>query len=241
MPHSRVCTIQLDCDPATHAASVEFWSRALNLPPAWSDDLSDPYVPLLGTIPRLQVLLQRVDDRSRMHLDFVSDTVEADVRRLESYGARYERAVSEGGIQWHILRDPSDRYVCVLPRDTPTGAPLTLAALVIDCAAADYDRGVRFWSAALGLGALPPTDPASAYTTLDGRLHNLKLELQRVDDRSRMHLDIETDDVEAEVQRLEALGAQRHALVASWWIMRDPTDLLFCVVPPQTNWLHAAS
>jgi Glyoxalase-like domain len=46
----------------------------------------------------------------------------------------------------------------------------------------------------------------------------------------RLHVDIETDDVEAEVQRLERLGAVRVEAVATWWIMRDPAGLVFCVV-----------
>lgn len=47
----------------------------------------------------------------------------------------------------------------------------------------------------------------------------------------RVHLDIHTDDLDAEVSRLESLGAERVQQVHSWWIMRDPAGLLFCVVP----------
>ena len=34
------------------------------------------------------------------------------------------------------------------------------------------------------------------------------IEVQTVDHPSRVHLDIETDDIEAEVRRLEGLGAK---------------------------------
>jgi hypothetical protein len=41
-----------------------------------------------------------------------------------------------------------------------------------------------------------------------------------------MHLDLETDDIEAEVQRLEALGATRYDHQQErgfdFWVMRDP-------------------
>jgi hypothetical protein len=57
--------------------------------------------------------------------------------------------------------------------------------------------------------------------------------LQRVTDPSAIHLDIETDDVDAEVARLEALGATRKYKVKTWWVMRAPTGHDFCVVPPQ--------
>ena len=57
--------------------------------------------------------------------------------------------------------------------------------------------------------------------------------IQRVDHESRAHLDIETDDVEAETSRLEGLGARRIAKVKTWWVMEAPTGQRFCVVRPQ--------
>ena len=47
---------------------------------------------------------------------------------------------------------------------------------------------------------------------------------------SRVHLDIETDDIEAEVKRLEKLGAKRIEAVQTWWVMEAPTGQRFCVV-----------
>lgn len=45
-----------------------------------------------------------------------------------------------------------------------------------------------------------------------------------------MHLDIETDDIEAEVARLEKLGARRVAKIKRWWVLEVPTGQRFCVV-----------
>jgi Glyoxalase-like domain len=47
---------------------------------------------------------------------------------------------------------------------------------------------------------------------------------------SRVHLDIETNDVEAEVTRLEKLGAKRIEMIRTWWVMEAPTGQRFCVV-----------
>jgi Glyoxalase-like domain len=47
----------------------------------------------------------------------------------------------------------------------------------------------------------------------------------------RVHLDIHTDDLDAEVARLQRLGAKRVQKVQTWWVMRDPAGLLFCVLP----------
>jgi hypothetical protein len=64
--------------------------------------------------------------------------------------------------------------------------------------------------------------------------------LQRTDDekvsKERMHLDLESDDVEAEVRRLEALGATRwdhqQERGFDFWVMRDPWSNEFCVLQP---------
>jgi hypothetical protein len=58
----------------------------------------------------------------------------------------------------------------------------------------------------------------------------LHVEVQRVDHPSRVHLDIETDDIEAEVRRLEGLGAKRVGFVKRWMVMEAPTGQRFCVV-----------
>jgi uncharacterized protein (TIGR02246 family) len=50
---------------------------------------------------------------------------------------------------------------------------------------------------------------------------------------SRVHLDLEADNVEAEVRRLEALGAKRIGPVKSWVVLEAPTGQRFCVVPSQ--------
>ena len=57
------------------------------------------------------------------------------------------------------------------------------------------------------------------------------IEVQRVAHESRLHLDIVTDDVEAEVRRLENLGARRVQRIRDWWVLEAPTGQRFCVVP----------
>jgi hypothetical protein len=48
-----------------------------------------------------------------------------------------------------------------------------------------------------------------------------------------VHLDIETDELDAEVTRLESLGAVREGFCKRWWVMRAPTGQRFCVVGQQ--------
>ena len=108
-----------------------------------------------------------------------------------------------------------------------------LAGFIIDCQDADTREAAGFWGAALGMAIHEwPADEGDRYVKLvDPRLH---IEVQRVEHASRVHLDIETDDIEAEVQRLEALGAKRFAKGRRWWVMEAPTGQRFCVVRPQS-------
>ncbi len=108
-----------------------------------------------------------------------------------------------------------------------------LCAVVIDCEAADVDRAAAFWSAALGRPALPADPDSPTYRGLADAPGEPIVLVQRVDHPSRVHLDIEADDLEAEVRRLEALGARRIGFVKHWWVMEAPTGQRFCVVNPQ--------
>jgi len=105
-----------------------------------------------------------------------------------------------------------------------------LSTFVIDCRTEDTDEAARFWSAALGR----PIESADGnYRQLAGTADEPIVLVQKVDHPSRIHLDIETDDMEAEVKRLEGLGARRVAFVKTWWVMEAPTGQRFCVVKPQ--------
>jgi predicted enzyme related to lactoylglutathione lyase len=109
-----------------------------------------------------------------------------------------------------------------------------LAGFIIDCQTDDIDRAAAFWSAALGMKAEADPDPMeSDYRQLQNRPEEMHIEVQKVEHPSRVHLDIETDDKEAEVKRLEALGARRIADVRRWVVMEAPTGQRFCVVNPQ--------
>lgn len=109
-----------------------------------------------------------------------------------------------------------------------------LAGFIIDCKADDLDAAAHFWAQALGYDAKPLTGPdEDEYRGLDTGENGLHIEVQRVDHPSRVHLDIETDDIDAEVARLESLGAKHIKKVRSWWVMEAPTGHRFCVVQAQ--------
>jgi hypothetical protein len=75
----------------------------------------------------------------------------------------------------------------------------------------------NFWSHALGLPVREtPGSESTAYRSLHDVHTGLDIEVQKVSHPSRVHLDIETDDIEAEVRRLERLGAHRVQEVETW-------------------------
>ncbi len=110
-----------------------------------------------------------------------------------------------------------------------------LCAIVIDCRDADLERAAAFWGRALGRRPKPPPKDSAFknYRTLGSGREDLIVLLQRVAHPSRVHLDIETDDIEREVTRLERLGARRLKKIRTWWVMEAPTGHRFCVVRPQ--------
>jgi hypothetical protein len=103
-----------------------------------------------------------------------------------------------------------------------------LAGFIIDCKDAEPEAAARFWSEALGMRSLDVE--GGRYVPLDASARDLHIEVQRVEHASRLHLDIQSDDVDAEAARLEALGARRIGKVQTWWVMEAPTGQRFCVV-----------
>jgi len=110
-----------------------------------------------------------------------------------------------------------------------------LAGFCIDCKTEDLQGAAQFWAQALGYALKPAsTEPHEAgYRQFATGASDVQIEVQKVEHPSRVHLDIETDDIEAEVARLEQLGATRVAWVHSWWVMQAPSGQRFCVVRPQ--------
>jgi hypothetical protein len=117
-----------------------------------------------------------------------------------------------------------------------------LSTILIDVPTGEAPGAAAFWSGALGVPARPVPDEEQ-FTSLPEAVPGLTLAVQAVDDQARYHVDIETDDVEAETARLLALGA---VAVDQWLecrILRAPGGHLLCVIPrhsdPETFERHA--
>jgi predicted enzyme related to lactoylglutathione lyase len=109
-----------------------------------------------------------------------------------------------------------------------------LNTIMIDVPTADVERTVAFWGAALG--ATPVATAMANYHLLDNAAEPNRLGVQDAGTgAARVHFDIHTDDLDAEVERLQGLGAtvvdaQWADHPGRWVVMRDPAGLEFCVV-----------
>lgn len=113
-----------------------------------------------------------------------------------------------------------------------------IGGVFIDHPAHSFASSLAFWAAAMGRTPLEPQPEDTPYRSLGRFAGEVVIELQRLDDDTtpRVHLDVDTDDVEAEVRRLEGLGAKRLRSYddGNYWQMVDPGGLVFCVIPPHT-------
>jgi hypothetical protein len=107
-----------------------------------------------------------------------------------------------------------------------------LGSVVIDCRTEDLLAEAEFWSAALGYPLPQDLDASGSFIQLETPPGEMQLIVQRVDHEPRAHLDIETDSIEAEIMRLESLGATIVARKDRWVIMRAPSGHKFCVGSP---------
>ncbi len=108
-----------------------------------------------------------------------------------------------------------------------------LATIVIDCPQHEFGDHIAFWSSALGRAPMALDDPR--YVSLKGRVGGdggpyVLLQALPPEERA-VHLDIESDDVDAEVARLERLGAHVKARIRDHVVMVAPSGHPFCVVP----------
>jgi hypothetical protein len=107
-----------------------------------------------------------------------------------------------------------------------------LELVAIDVPGDVHDQELAFWQGAIGMELPQGRRYPEFHGALLPRQPHIGFLIQRLGEGpARVHLDFHTDDLEAEVARLERLGARRDQRVNDWCVMRDPAGLLFCVVP----------
>jgi len=107
--------------------------------------------------------------------------------------------------------------------------------VLIDTPEDQYAAAREFWAKAVGRDPQPAPD-GGPYEG-PGSVGGVALELQRTGSGTpvRVHLDIESDDVPAEVERLVGLGGRVLEREGDFALMTDPAGMVFCVVGVQTG------
>jgi len=177
----------------------------------------------------------------RVHIDLATTSAAHQtelVARLQEIGAT-TADIGQGDVPWTVLADPEGNLFCVLePREVyrDTGP---IAAVVVDCV--DPRAMAGFWGEAIGWALHEATDDYARLRCVEGV--GPYLEFLRMADaaavKGRVHLDLlpyPGDDQEAEVNRLEALGATLADVGQSdvpWRVLADPEGNVFCVLAPR--------
>jgi hypothetical protein len=110
-------------------------------------------------------------------------------------------------------------------------------AILIDTPRETADEVTQFWSKALGVTPRPLPE-APQFISLPNAIPGVNAAVQATetaDDTPRMHIDIETDDIEAEVARLQALGATRESQWQECHTLRAPGGHVLCVLPVESD------
>jgi len=216
--------------------SAKFWSAALG----WQLGDSWPRHPEFRSFEPgdgdAYVHQQVGDHGPRIHFD-VEVTDEAEVEHLVRLGAKL---VAESREWWPMISPGGLPFCLVRRKEHVRPAPVSwdghgsrLVQICVDSPAGLHDAEVAFWRSALNWRWA-----ASDFGEFEGKLYapsgsSAQLLFQRLgqDDPSaavRAHIDLGTDDLEADAQRLVQLGAQRVGPGRGWIVLRDPTGLVFC-------------
>ena len=230
---ARLLALSIDALDPEHQAG--FWSAALG----WEVDGTDLVAPGIG----FRVAFRQVDapkaERNRIHIDVTTTSLDDQretVERLLALGASH-LDVGQGPDDDHaVLADPEGNELCILaPGNRFLDGCGRLGAINCDGLRA---TGV-FWSEALGLPlvwdqdeetAIRHPDPGGPMITWSGP------PLLPKPAKNRLHLDLAPvdGDLQAEVERLLALGATRVDVGqgdAAWAVLADPDDNELCVYP----------
>ena len=189
------------------------------------------------------VHVQEIGGPPRLHLDLAVDDLDAQRDRLVGLGATAGARTDD----WQVMQSPGGLPFCLChepwPHDRPgpviwpDGHRSRLTQLCIDVPEAVIDAEREFWCAATGWRYEPHRDATSEF---QGKLYppdggTAHLLLQRLGpdddgDRTRAHIDLDTDDRQAEVDRLVELGARLIGPgYGGWVVLEDPVGLQFCV------------
>jgi hypothetical protein len=235
----RWLTAFLDFPAPAFGTACAFWMAvtASTLSPPRGPDAE--FATLLPSDGDACLRVQRTGSRRPgCHLDLHADDIAGTAERARQLGARQLR--EEPGTV--MLSSPGGLEFCVTgqhgeasrpaPVRWPGGHRSLADQLCLDIPPHRYERECAFWAALTGWRRRTGSRPEFEYLVRPPGIP-LRLLLQRLDtaqpDRCTAHPDLACDDVAAERQRHEALGATVLAVMPDWTTLRDPGGLCYCI------------
>ena len=255
--------VMLDLPRDAPAGATAFWAAALGWPLGEPWPGHPEFASFTPPIGDAYVHRQLGDHGPRVHLDLEVDDRRAATSRLASLGAdvgpcypHWQVMTSPGGLPFCLVsRRPRTRPAPhVWPRGRSEdgrceGAPSDehrsrLAQVCIDSPADRHGAEVVFWRAATGWRWVPGDAPEFAGKLYPTDLYGapgspIQLLFQQLGDddpgpTTRAHLDLASDAIGADADRLVAHGAELIGPGHGWIALRDPAGLAFCTTgnPP---------
>lgn len=226
----------IDVPAGEHAVASAFWQQVLG----WPLGAPWPQHPELASFEPSDgtpyVHLQQVDGPPRVHVDVESPDWDGTTERAVATGAR----VVDEHDRWRTFLSPGGLPFCLVhPAEHAAAGPVTgvdghrtrLVQVCVDSPPDRHDREVDFWRSLLPGRWVDSASPEFAGKWHDDAGSPLQLLFQRTDDGDgpvRAHLDLGTDDLSAEVDRLVALGAADEGRGRGWHVVRAPDGSPFC-------------
>jgi len=230
----------IDVPPSSAAVTREFWSQALGWPAASPWDGHPEFTSLVPPEGDSYAHVQEVDDDPRVHLDVVV----RDLDDAQAAAARLGATAVTRGDGWQVMRSPGGLPFCLCTepaagaRRPPgtrhaDGHRSRLAQVCIDIPAREHEREEDFWRQVTGWSFGQGGRPEFSDLVGPGEAP-LRLLVQRLDEddpgtATRAHIDLGSDDIDAEAARLAGLGARFVQRYEGWAVMVDPAGLAFCV------------
>ena len=211
-------TAFIDVPADEHARALAFWCAVTGHRLAPHEGDSEEYATLYPADADPHLRVQRLGDGpARVHVDlhhpdqsFRVLSSPAGLPYCEVYAVRQRRARP---IKW------------------PQGHHSAVDQLCIDIAPSRFEEECEFWSERTGWPVKGFTEHPEFRALVRPPEQPIRILLQRLEDErpTSAHLDLSSDDREAETRRHEALGAhvvRRH----EWWtVLRDPVGLEYCI------------
>jgi hypothetical protein len=229
----------IDVPGDQHTAAGGFWASVFGWPTGRPWDGHPELCSFEPPAGAAYLHLQRIVGPPRLHLDLESEKPDETVQRAVDLGARLAARTAN----WQTLRSPGGLPFCVLrakehtapdPVEHPDGHRTRMVQVCIDSPRQSQEAEVAFWRSLVAASWTPSDDEEFV-----GRLHDdsgspIQLLFQRLHEEDgpvRAHLDLGTDDMDAEVRRLLALGAADLGPGDGWHAFTDIVGHPFCITP----------